>query len=323
MIRRLLRYEIRAAWSRKALCIAFLAMLFLLLGLGASIPTFGEVVSVATRPDGLTRADILEQYRARLEAIGGAGGEEALLLSLLISAGVDQYDCLPLKEIALRHAGLETIALSYSLLEMASYLAIGLGILLSLVLFSLPRRAGLLSMEQLSLRDRKKLIVSKIVIGVLGISLFSLLIMVASLAISGGSLGQLFIYRYRDSFQLAPFYSILILKAAGAAIGGCLFFVLELLLDCFLPRAFLGPIFLSLLFIGSFLLSNAAAPSWGFYGEPSGQSYAMLFLIPFSNVILGSNFGFLPETIVLLTIWLAVALGGGLASVKLFERSDL
>ena len=321
MIKRLFRYELRILASRKLLLIVGFLLLAALFALGALAPLFSDVIAVETRPAGVERADVLIQYQQMLDGYGGQNVKEAAVLSYFIRAGIDQYDCLPLKEIALRHDGIESIASAYSFMEIGSFVAVPFGILAGLMLFSVPRRNGYFAMEA-SVTDRKRLILGKLVVGGATFSLIGVLFLAVSLVISGNGLGQLFLFEYRNSFLAMAVWAILLMKAVAFILCSCFFFLVTILLD-FLPRVYIGPMVLGILFLGFFLLSNEVAPKWCYYGEPTGSTYSRLFLLPLSNLIVGSNFGFIPETAFIFVIYLTLLAGGGALSVRYLSRIDL
>lgn len=309
MIIRVVRHELKLVWSRfwvLLLVVAFLAGALVLL---SHIPDFYETIVAEARPDGMTKAEILNQYRAALEALDPSKKSEIALLNFFLKTNTDQFEYFELVNITTHYLGAESLATSYSFIEGAALLTVPLGIVLGLLLFVIPSKNGSIQMELSSGIKRSSLLFGKIIVGFSALLLYCLIAVSVSLIAAKDNLNQLFLFAYRDGYASATFSSLLGMKSLGMLTGGVFFFAASSLLGIVLPRSYLGPSIIFIIFFLCFLFSNVKTPKWGYYGEPSGLSFKTLFLIPFSNIFLASNFGFLGESAIVSAVYLLLTAG--------------
>lgn len=323
MIGRVIRYELKLIWSHLwvlLLVIAFLAGALVLL---SHVPDSYKTIVAEARPDGMTKAEIMNQYRVALEALDPSKKSEIVLLNFFLKTNTDQFEYFELANIATHYQGAENLATSYSIAEGAELLMVPLGIVLGLLLFAIPSKNGSIQMELSSGISKKSLVIGKALIGLLLLFFYSGIILSLSLLTARENLGQLFLFKYRDGYASATFASILTMKLIGMLIGGLFYFAVSSLLGTALPRSYLGPSILFIVFMLCFLFSNVDMPKWGYYGEPSGRALSTLFLVPFSNVFLASNFGFLGESMIVLGSYALLAVSAVFGVYVYIKRSNV
>lgn len=309
MMIHVLRYELGLI-RKKPLPLVVVFLFFIgLLFIAALVPMWGESASLPIRPSGVDHSVTKAYYESMLSTLGPNDGEKEALLLFFLQSGTDQYDYLPLSEVATAHDGAIAMSCAYSLSEAFSFLSVALGIGLGSLLFGFPFHEKRATLELSSQKNRSTLFGGKLLFGTLVIAVFCLVAFLICVLIGVQHLNQLFIFRYRDSFASASLLSLLFVKALAMAIGSFFFFAASIALGIWMPRPYIGPIVLAVCFALCFLFSNINAPSWGYYGTPYGMGYFTLFLIPFSNVYLGANFGFLVESFALLLVYLSIAMG--------------
>lgn len=323
MIGRVIRHELKLIWSRLwvlLLVIAFLAGALVLL---SHVPDLYKTIVAETRPEGITKAEILNQYRVLIKMLDQSEKSEISILRFFLDTGTDQFEYYDLANIATHYQGAENIATSYSIAEGAELLMVPLSIVLGLFLFAFPFKSGAIQMELSSGISKKSLVIGKALIGLLLLFFYSGIILSLSLLTARENLGQLFLFKYRDGYASATFASILTMKLIGMLIGGLFYFAVSSLLGTALPRSYLGPSILFIVCLLCFLFSNVDMPKWGYYGEPSGRALSTLFLVPFSNVFLASNFGFLGESVIVLGSYALLAVSAVFGIYVYIKRSNV
>ncbi|MBR6055796.1 MAG: ABC transporter permease subunit [Bacilli bacterium] len=309
MIIRVVRHELKLVWSRFWVLLLVVAFIAGALTLLSHIPDFYETIVTEARPDGVVKAELLNQYRAALEALDPTEKSKIALLNFFLKTNTDQFEYFELANITTHYLGAESLATSYSFIEGAALLTAPLGIVLGLLLFVIPSKNGSIQMELSSGIKRSSLLFGKIIVGFSALLLYCLIAVSVSLIAAKDNLNQLFLFAYRDGYASATFSSLLGMKSLGMLTGGVFYFAVSSLLGIVLPRSYLGPSILFAVFLLCFLFSNVEMPKWGYYGEPSGLSLKTLFLIPFSNVFLASNFGFLGESAIVSAVYLLLTAG--------------
>ena len=319
---RVLRYEWSLITRRLPFFLSLIIGSLAVLAALSLIPLCGPRLALPELPEGITPEQLQAQYRLMVEDLP-ENAEERAVLAFFLATNTNQFDYIPLQEIALVHTGMETAALSYSLAEGASFFSILFGVFAGMVLFAFPLSEKSLYLELSSNVGRRDLFLGKFVTAVLSMTAFHLAVFFFCLALSYPYSGREFLFMRGGECAASPLISIFAMKTLGAYVGSLFFFSLTVLGGLVFQRPYVAPIFLIGTFVLCFLFSNTRPPEWGYYGMPSGASRYLLLAMPFSSIILGTNFGFLWESFAVLVAYASICCLAIIVSYRRFLRRDL
>jgi len=324
MIRRTFGYEARLAKDRWWVFAIILFVLLLSLILLSTAPLRGEDPLPALRnadgsfayPSGLNHDLVLGQYRAQRESLlqqiaaGEIPAEENRdrldLLNFFIDNDTTEYECLLYQCLFQARLGARSLACGLSLLEGAAFLMPLLSSGLGAYLFgSAARKRRLRPMVEGGC-DRGSLFWGKTLFGCALLCGFWLVVSVLGLAILAPYLKESVLIDYWEGYRYVPLFSMVLARILGLAVSGLFYFAFSSLLGLLFRHegvSFTAPI---LLFVFFFLLSNSSSPSFGYYGQLKGMGGWLILCLPFSDIVIGGDYGFLKETPILFAAYLVL-----------------
>ena len=284
-------------------------------------------------PSGLNHDLVLEQYRAQRESLlqqiaaGEILAEEnrgrLALLSYFIDNDTTEYECLFYQSLFQARLGEGSLACGLSLLEGAAFLMPLLSSGLGAYLFgSAARKRRLRPMVEGGC-DRGSLFWGKALFGCAILTGFWLLASILGLSILAPYLKENVLINYWEGYRYVPLFSMVLARILGLAISGLFYFAFSSLLGLLFRHegvSFAAPI---LLFVFFFLLSNSSSPTFGYYGQLKGTGGWLILCLPFSDIVIGGDYGFIKETPVLFAAYLALSGLLGFFAYKRIRRMAL
>ena len=322
MTARVIRYEWSLIIRRLPLFLLLLIGSLAVLAAPSFIPFLGERLPVPKLPEGMTPEQLQVSYQLMLQTLP-EGAQERLFLTFFLATNTNQFDYMPLREIASIHAGMETMAIAYSFSEGVSFFSILFGTFLGMVMFAFPFFEKTLYIELSSNIRRKDLFLGKCAVAIVSMIGFHGAVFILCWLLSYPYSGQAFLLLNGGECVASSLLSILFMKTLGAFIGSLFFFSMTVLGSLVFPRPYVAPIFLVGAFVLCFLFSNTRPPEWGYYGMPSGTNRYLLLAMPFSNIILGTNYGFLWESVAVLAAYVSLCGLAMVVSYRRFLRRDI
>jgi hypothetical protein len=332
-MKRVVDYELallRQRWRSLLLIAIVVVILTILLSL---IPCLSPVQSAFGYPEGQNRASVLLSYQqeiANLEnAIASGQGDPAAaqeslrLLRFFVSTSTTEYDYLPYALLLCPREGAETIAYGVSLLEGASFISVGLALLLAYSLFAFPYEAGHLRPMVEAGSKRNDVFLGKTLVGLVPLFAFDLLVSVIALCLIGPNLDTKVLLAYGESYISVPVWNICLARTLGFILASAFYFSVSSLIGLWAKKGYLAAAIPAILLAVLWLASNASIPSWGNYGQLSGVSRWLLLCLPFSDIVIAPAFGLLPDILVLFASYFVLDALLLFALKRRFERMGL
>jgi hypothetical protein len=309
-------YEMCLLKKRWALLVCFLLFVLVALILLALIPGFSPLGKPFGYPSGVSKEMLLTSYQATIDSLNEevANGlkspaEVAPILKILryfVTTSTCEYDSLPYGALLSPMEGSASVAYGFSLMEGASFLMAACGLVLGFYFFAYPSEKGYFRSLVLDATPRKNIFLGKVFLGVSPIVLMDSLVFIVSLFLILPLWSVSVLVEFGEGYILVPLWTMWISRFLGMVASGFFYFFVSSYLGLLTKKSSISLAIPSLLLVLLWLVSNVKAPTWGNYGQPTGLGGYLLFLLPFSNIVIGPSFGFLWPVVVLLSVYFVV-----------------